>query len=320
MKIIFNLVFLVSLLIFKSALFANDWSYESFESNPFLSDWRVHGDESLFFWDEESESLKVTWDSEKPNSYFYRPLGRTLTEADSFAFTFQITLEKVKAGYLDGQPYTFEVAVGLSNMAAANDENFNRGTGTDSPHLVEWDYFPDTGFGATISPAMSSGKSQFSAGFTFPAELLIGKSYSVRLSFNALSKTLTTDIMEDGKLWKKITGVKLSSDFSGFQVDAFNVSSYSAKGSESSLLVVGRLDDFAISMGSSFSDFFDVKIIDGQLCSKAFLVNPDKWQVESSSDLLHWNKSNAVFVPDGFFYQFMTPVTKNQNKFYRLIQ
>ena len=76
--------------------------------------------------------------------------------------------------------------------------------------------------------------------------------------------------MEDGKLWKKITGVKLSSDFSGFQVDAFNVSSYSGKGSESSLLAVGRLDDFSISVGSSFSDFFDFKIIDGQ------------WKVRSS--------------------------------------
>ena len=60
----------------------------------------------------------------------------------------------------------------------------------DSPNLVEWDYFPDTGFGATVSPALASDKSEFSAGFTFPAELLIGKTYSVKLSFNSEERLL----------------------------------------------------------------------------------------------------------------------------------
>ena len=111
----------------------------------------------------------------------FRSLGQALTEKDSFAFTFQMTLDEVKAGHLDGQPYTFEVSIGLLNLENAKEEGFIRGTGTDSPNLVEWDYFPDTGFGATVSPALASSKSEFSAGFTFPAELTKGKVYTCLL-------------------------------------------------------------------------------------------------------------------------------------------
>ena len=128
------------------------WHFEDFLADPLANGWAVHGDESLFKWNAESGALAVTWDSEKPNSYFYRPLGLTLTEGDSFAFTFDIAFNEVKAGHLEGQPYTFEVALGLFNIEFAQADGFIRGTGTDSPNLLEWAYFPDTGFGATISP------------------------------------------------------------------------------------------------------------------------------------------------------------------------
>ena len=152
-----------------------DWHIENFSVNPLANGWVVHGDESLFECDAEGGALAVTWDSEKPNSNFHRPLGLTLTEADTFAFAFDIALREVKAGHLDGQPYTFEVALGLINSKLAKADGFSRGTGSDSPNLVEWDYFPDTGFGATISSAIASAKSQFAAGFTFPPSWLLGK-------------------------------------------------------------------------------------------------------------------------------------------------
>ena len=58
----------------------------------------MYGDESLFEWDAEAEVLGVTWDSEKSNSSFHRSLGLVLTEADAFAFTFDIALDEVKVG------------------------------------------------------------------------------------------------------------------------------------------------------------------------------------------------------------------------------
>ena len=62
-----------------------------------------YGDESLFEWDAEAGALEVG--ILKPNSYFYRPLGQALTEKDSFAFTFQLTLDEVKAGH--GRPAVY---------------------------------------------------------------------------------------------------------------------------------------------------------------------------------------------------------------------
>ena len=213
------------------------WHFEDFSSNPLANGWAVHGDESLFKWDAEAGVLAVTWDSERPNSMFHRPLGLTLTEADAFAFAFDITYwMTVKAGHRDGQPYTFEVALGLLNIGSAKADGFSRGTGSDSPNLVEWDYFPDTGFGATISTAVASAKSQFSAGFTFPAEMTAGETYSVRMEFDPAGRELKTFMLQNGTAWNEIKTVTLADDIAGFAVDAFSVSSYTAKGSESSLL------------------------------------------------------------------------------------
>ena len=88
-------------------------------------------DESLFEWDAEIEALEVTWNSEKPNSYFLPAAGQALTEKDSFAFTFQLTLDEVKAGHLDGQPYTFEVSIGLLNL-----ENARRRDSSVAPEQI----------------------------------------------------------------------------------------------------------------------------------------------------------------------------------------
>ncbi len=187
-----------------------NWHFEDFMADPLANGWTVHGDESLFKWDAESDTMEVTWDSEKPNSYFYRPLGLTLTEDDAFAFTFDIVLDQVKAGHLDGQPYTFEVALGLLNIESARANEFNRGSGTDSPNLLEWDYFPDTGFGATISPTIASATSQFAAGFTFPAAMTVRETYSVRMEFDPDERALKTFMLQNGKAWTSRTPAAFS--------------------------------------------------------------------------------------------------------------
>ncbi|MED5381755.1 MAG: hypothetical protein VYC47_04220, partial [Verrucomicrobiota bacterium] len=227
------------------------WHIDDFSADPLANGWAVHGDESLFDWDAEAGALSVTWDSERPNSLFHRPLGLTLTEGDAFAFTFDITLDEVKGGHRDGQPYTFEVALGLLNIGSAKADGFNRGTGTDSPNLVEWNYFPDTGFGATVSPAIASANSQFAAGFTFPAEMALGKIYSVRMEYDPAARELSTAMLENAKAWNAVKTVRLPDDLAGFAVDCFSISSYTGKGSESSLLAAGRIDNVAVAAGRS---------------------------------------------------------------------
>ncbi len=295
-----------------------DWHIENFSANPLANGWAAHGDESLFEWDAEGEALAVTWDSEKPNSNFHRPLGLTLTEADTFAFAFDIALDEVKAGHLDGQPYTFEVALGLINSKSAKADGFSRGTGSDSPNLVEWDYFPDTGFGATISPTIASAKSQFSAGFTFPAALSAGKQYSVRMEYDPDERALKTFMLENGKVWKTIKTVALADDFVGFVVDAFSISSYTAKGSESSLLANGSVDNLAIGVGRSKPRIVNTRLADGQWTARSFGYGTADYLLERSADLRGWQPVRNGVREDGFYLRLIDENPSLGDGFYRL--
>ncbi len=278
----------------------------------------MHGDESLFEWDAEAEVLAVTWDSQKPNSSFHRPLGLVLTEADAFAFTFDIALDEVKAGHLDGQPYTFEVAVGLVDIESAMVDGFSRGTGSDSPNLVEWNYFPDTGFGATVSPAIASGKSQFAAGFTFPAALAAGEKYSVRMEYDPGDRTLKTFMLENSKAWKEIQSVKLQDDFSGFAVDAFSISSYTAKGTESSLFATGTVDNLAIAVDRSQPRIVGARLIDGQWRARTFGFAAADYLLERSADLHDWQPVGNGVRSDGFYLRLIDEEPLDGGGFYRL--
>ena len=295
-----------------------DWHIENFSANPLANGWAAHGDESLFEWDAEGEALAVTWDSEKPNSNFHRPLGLTLTEADTFAFAFDIALDEVKAGHLDGQPYTFEVALGLINSKSAKADGFSRGTGSDSPNLVEWDYFPDTGFGATISPTIVSAKSQFAAGFTFPAALSAGKQYSVRMEYDPDERALKTFMLENGKVWKTIKTVALADDFVGFVVDAFSISSYTAKGSESSLLANGSVDNLAIGVSRSKPRIVNTRLADGQWTARSFGYGTADYLLERSADLRGWQPVRNGVREDGFYLRLIDENPSLGDGFYRL--
>ena len=296
------------------------WHFETFLTDPLVNGWVVHGDKSLFKWDAESEALEVTWDSEKPNSYYYRPLGLTLTADDSFAFTFDIALDQVKAGHLDGKPYTFEVALGLVGIELAKAEGFSRGSGTDSPNLIEWDYFPDTGFGATISPTITSETSRFASGFTFPAELTVGKTYTVRMEFDSDERALKTFMLQNGKTWKEIEKVKLMGDFTGFVVDAFSISNYTAHGGESSLLVTGRIDNLAVAVARSQPRIVGARLADRQWVARSFGLGAVGSVLERSSDLHEWLPVGNGVREKSFYLQLIDESPPIGDVFYRLVR
>ena len=296
------------------------WHIEDFSSDPLANGWVVHGDESLFKWDAAAGSLAVTWDSERPNSMFHRPLGLTLTESDAFAFAFEITLDTVKAGHRDGQPYTFEVALGLLNIGSGKAEAFSRVTGTNSPNLIEWDYFPDTGLGATISPVVASVKSQFAAGFTFPAEVTPGEIYSVRMEYDPTVRKLTTVMLENGTAWKAVKTVTLPNDFAGFAVDAFSISNYTAKGSESSLLASGWVDNLAITTAHSRSRIVNARLADGQWRGKLFGLSAEVYVLERSEDLREWQPIGNGVREDAFYLKLIDKNLPVGGGFYRLVR
>ncbi|MGB9601555.1 MAG: hypothetical protein ACP5MG_13205 [Verrucomicrobiia bacterium] len=203
---------------------------ETFDRNPYQNGWSAYGNSNLFVWN--NSILYVKWDSSNPNSYFYKPLGTTLTAQHRFGFGFDIYLTNVLAGTTPGKPFTFQLAIGLINFTNATSPGFFRGTGIDSPNVVEFDYFPDSGFGATISPTIISVSNEFATSFNFPLELTTNVLFRVNMDYDPIQGKLTTLITSNGAPFAPITDVYLGTNFSGFFVDTFAICVYTDEGQD----------------------------------------------------------------------------------------
>src|SRR5271157_5082570 len=111
---------------------------ENFATNPLQDGWTVFGDTNLFQWDATNHDLRVTWDSSQPNSYFYHPLGTTVTRADDFSLSFDLDLTDIGLGIHSYLSNSFTIALGFLNLAVATGPAFLRGTSTNSPDLAEF--------------------------------------------------------------------------------------------------------------------------------------------------------------------------------------
>ena len=190
----------------------------------------------------------MTWDSARPNSYFFRPLGTIVGKSDDFSFQFDLRLHSIQPGANPAKPSTFEISVGLLRLASATDPAFSRGTGRDSPNLVEWDYFPAVDIiEATVSPVIVSTNSQFIPGFNFPLEMPANDLFRVALAYTASNQTLVTTMTRNGAAFGPIQSVRLPASFTDFRVDTFSISSYNDAGDESgSILARGAIDNVIV--------------------------------------------------------------------------
>jgi hypothetical protein len=219
---------------------------EDFGSDPSGRGWQVFGEGGLFEWNAAEGSLAVTWDSAKTNSYFYRELPMMLTKADDVRVSFDLRLAEVAVGTTPGKPFTFELAAGLFHLASATHTNFARGSASQSPNLVEFDYFPDSGFGATISPIIVSSNNQFVPSFSFPLELTVGDTFHVEMQYRAAEQTLTTVLQRNGAPFGPVKPVVLGPNFTDFRVDTISISSYSDRGAGGSILARGVIDNLEV--------------------------------------------------------------------------
>jgi len=223
----------------------------TFATDPGSSGWRTYGNTNLFVWNSTNQNLEVTWDSSQPNSYFTHPIGTNLTTAGDFMFGFDLRLNDIGPGSDPGKPFTFQIAIGLINLAQATNTGFIRGSGYEAPNLVEFDYFWDSGFGATVSPVMISGANEFNdGGFTFPLELVTGATFHITMLYTAEDRTLRTMITSNGVAFGPVKDATLSPSFSDFIVDHFGVSSFNDAGQfpgfEGSVLAHGVVDNFLL--------------------------------------------------------------------------
>src|SRR5438034_11534877 len=230
--------------------------HENFANNPAERGWNVFGQANLFRWNRADQNLEATWNSSLTNHFFYRRLDTVLTKNDDFSLAFDLRLSDIAVGVNPSKSSTFELAIGFLNFSDATRTNFERGTGVnamDGPrNLVEFDYFPDSGFGATLSPTLVSSNNQFASGFDFPRELTLGDWFHVAMTYTASNRTLSTAMTRNSQPFGPIKDGRLDGSFTEFRLDTVAVSSYSDAGQDpqfaGSILAHGVVDNIAITV------------------------------------------------------------------------
>lgn len=269
---------------------------EDFSGEPAARGWRVQGDAALFAWDAGAGELRVTWDSSRANSFFHHPLGTTLAKDDDFTLSFDVRLEDIAFGTTPGKPYTFQIAVGLHSLAQATRTNFFRGAGVHSNgprSVVEWNYFPDAGHGATLSQVMIATNNLFRYANTFPLEFAPGSAWRVVMRYTASNGVMTTRVTSDGALLPFTNTVTLGAAFTDYRLDTLAVSSYSDAGQPGggfagSVLAHGAVDNFALSFPDPPAPGLSLALTNG--AAEVSCVARANWVfvLERSLDLQTW--------------------------------
>jgi hypothetical protein len=279
---------------------------EDFTTDPAGRGWRIFGDASLFAWSSGNANLAVTWDSSRTNSYFYLPLGTILNRRDDFGFALDLRLADVRAGIDPNKDSTFQLALGFLNLDNATRTNFFRGNSSLSPNLVEFDFFPDTGFGPTVWPSAWSTNSSLSYNgaedYTI-IDLPVGPVMRIVFNYSASNQTLTTSITTNGLSIGAIHNTKLSPAFTDFRVGCFAIESYSDAGQHplfgGSLLAHGTVDNVALILPPAPVDNLSGRFLGNQW--QLTFTSRTNWlyALERSSALQAWTPTGATAPGNG---------------------
>lgn len=295
----------LALLLVSGLAHASGWSAElreDFSRDPAADGWQVAGTTHLFSWNAESQALDVTWDSSKPNSFFHHPLHTVASMADDFSLELDLVMNTIQAGVDPNKPYAFELAFGFLNLEQALKSGFVRGTAANTPNLVEFTYFPDTGFGATISPVLSTTHSRFFPSFNFPLELATGGLFHIKMTYSAARTALSTTITCNGEPFGPIQDALLPDNTTDFRINAFSINSYSDAGQKAgfqgSLFAQGTIDNLIL----NFPDppIRNLRFIKVNNLDQAVFEGSPRWlyTLETSVDLATWQTA-ASPVPGG---------------------
>lgn len=225
---------------------------DSFSSDPFARGWQRLGEGDLFGWDAVGERLRVTWDSSRSNSACLIPLSTSLARTDDFEFSVDLTLEDIVIGLNEEHPYAFQLAIGWISVADFSRDDFRRGTGHDAWNVVEFDYFPDSGFGPSISPvALSMSRQWFWQPMTGGVTLETNRAYRIRMAFDAQQQEIRTQLVVDGQPGPAVKTVRAPAGFTDFRLDAFAILSYSDEGAGGSIRAHGVLDNLVLQFPES---------------------------------------------------------------------
>jgi hypothetical protein len=274
---------------------------ENFSTNPLQDGWQVFGDTNLFQWDSTNHNLDVTWDSSQPNSYFYHPLGTILTSNDNFTLAFDLQINEAQAS-----GFGFELAIGLFNLAEATNADFQRSTGYNSPDLVEFDYFPDVGYGPTMWPLLVDTNSDFNWNGSSDYAIYApnpGDWYHIVMAYTATNLAMVTTMtnFEQNSGVTIIDPLSLAGStyylpFTDFRVDTISISSYQDDGYGDSIYAQGVVGNIIVTLPpppvQNLTGAFSNEVWQAQFYSQSNWL----YILERTSDFQCWtNVSPATF-------------------------
>ncbi|HEY3863605.1 MAG TPA: hypothetical protein VGO59_17150 [Verrucomicrobiae bacterium] len=202
---------------------------EDFSNNPAADGWQAFGDANLFTWQPAGQEMHVTWDSTKPNSFYFHPLGTVLTSNDAFSLSFDLLLTGADTNE-DGTN-ALELGIGFLNLAGAENPNFLIGTGENATNLAEFEFYPAAGEYGGL-PSLDATLIDTNGYYYFAYDDIpwgFGMFYHVTITHAAGTSALTGQILANGQLYSTLPG-GFSEGTGDFRLDAVSINSYSDAG------------------------------------------------------------------------------------------
>jgi hypothetical protein len=303
---------------------------ETFATDPFTRGWRAFGDASLFQWNAANQNLEVTWDSSRTNSYFHLPLGTVLSRGDDFSLTFDLRLGDIVIGTSPDKPFNFQIALGFLRWTNATATNFFRGAGVSAVgprNLVEFNYFPDSGFGATFAPTIATTNNQIFYSHNYPLELTTGDLYRITLTFLASNRVLRTAVLRNGVPYSTGTSNTLRdvvlTNVHDFRVDTLAVMSYSdavqvgPRTWWGSVLAHGTVDNLSLTLPAP--PVQNLALASAVPARVQFLSRTNwQYQLERSTNLMEWQPASATVPGTGATLTLQDTNTTTPQAYYRV--
>lgn len=308
---------------------------QTFATAPSQNGWQEFGNTNLFHWNSTNQNLEVTWDSRQSNSFFYVPLGTSLTRNDDFTLEFDLLLNDIVSGIEPGKTGPLEIGFGFYNFAIVTNSSFSRAFA--AADVVEFDYFPygyydfggmifDSPATATPTFISSSGTNYAPTIFApYSVELPTNTVVHVQLNFTSSTQTLTTLLTTNGSLFFQPPDVVLTNvNTSGFGalddylVDTFSITSYSSAGDDfDSVFGHGIVDNVVISFPlpiENFTGSFSNGVWKATFSSRSSWV----YTLERTTDFQLWTDVSASTPGNGGVLILQDSTALPQDAFYRV--
>src|ERR1051325_8781264 len=310
---------------------------QNFTSDPLQNGWHQFGNINLFHWNPANQNVEVTWDSREGNSFFYLPLGTSLTRNDDFSLEFDLLLNDIASGIEPGKTGGLEIGFGFFDFVTATNPAFMRGSFGAVSNLVEFDYFPKGSFefggqtfdvAATTTPTLISTNSSDYAPTIFAPyimELPTNTVVHIQMSFTATNQTLVTLLTTNGSVMFAPPNVVLTdTNRTGFtaaadsRVDTFSITSYSSAGDDfDSVLGHGIVDNVVLSYP------LPIENLTGFLSNSVWQVsfssrNNWTYTLERTTDFQSWLSVSPTVSGDGLVSHLEDSSPPPQRAFYRI--